>query len=219
MTRLLPLALLLVACGEPDDSTSGIRTKGPVNSAEGSCVVVSETELAVDEQAPTPLNFSAQQALNELAGGTNEINTLFWPDQMSTSVNVVFAHDGGAPTMVVRETQGILSQQELVRCFTALEIPGTLTFTTGDGAFTETFDVILKAKDRKDAAFYIEVSQGSLVGSWTPTTSGLDAGLTGLTMVFDGEMTSLGSDGLIKGVEASGTEHEVATWAPPPTQG
>lgn len=220
MTRMLPLALLLVACGPEDDGHKGFTTGGNTTETEGSCDVVEETPLAVDEAVGNPMNFAPQDALNELTGVTNTTNVYTFPDGLTVNLETGFLYDGGDCYYRIREKSGVLSQAELLACFTAIELEGQMFFQTGDGLFDETFDSVLQAEERRKAHFLTLVDPDTLTGTWTPADSGLDAAELGDFMLeFDGLIDPLGSEGTITAVSSDGSRTPVATWAPPPTQG
>ena len=134
-------------------------------------------------------------------------------------LEIAFTYTDGALTYRERDNEGVLSPAELERCFTAIEIDGSLTFTTGDGAFAETTPVTLQAKARRDGVIYFTIAQDALAGAWTADLSGIDPVMyPSLDLTFDGNISNLGSEGTITGVSGS-DELPVGSWSPPPTNG
>lgn len=220
MLRLLPLVSLLVACGGGEDTHQGFTTNTTkTGSQAGSCVVLEERALAIDEFVTEPLSMAPEDVLVELTGVSNTTNVFTWPDENTIDLEIEFTYTDGPITYVARDNEGVLSPAELEYCFTAIEFEGSLTFTTGDGAFAETAPVTLQAKARRDGVIVFTIPQGSLGGSWTPDLSGIDAAAyPNLDLLFEGDITNLGSSGTITGVSGS-DELPVGTWSPPPTNG
>ena len=218
MTRFLPVVALLVACGPGDDTNDGFTTTNSGGTGEGQCVEVERRTLAVDEEVGDPLFFSAENALGELTGVTNTTNVFEYPDTVTIGVEVEFTYTDGAVQYVDRDNEGVLTQDQIATCFTAIEIDGMFTFATGDGVFVESFPGTLQAKARRQGVFVVDVDQAALGGTWVPADSDLDDTLSGLTLTWDGQITNLGSEGNIYAWDGD-TRLDVATWNPPPTQG
>ena len=219
MSRFLAIAVLLVACGPGDDGNDGFATTSESVSTTGSCDVVETYTVMLDETVGEPgSQFTPQNALDELTGSTNTTSVLTWPDGLTMSLEVEFFYSGGSLTWYDRETNGVLSQEEIRNCYDAVEMEGDFTFVSGDGTFDEAFSGTLNATWREDSRFLVEFGQDELGGNWTPDLSGLDAGLTGATMRFDGGIDAVGSTGEIYAIDGD-TVNPVATWSPPPTQG
>lgn len=217
MTRMLPLVALIAACGPGDDGPKGFTTTHS-GTQDGSCDVLQERAAAVDEQVVAPLGFSAQNALDEITGVTNTTNIFEYPDTTTINLEIEFVYTGGPVTYVEREVVGVLPQNELDKCVTALEIEGTFSFMTGDGSFDEEFTGVLSAIKRREGVFAVELPS-PLTGTWTPEDSDIDSGAyPGLVLELDGWIDPGGSGGEIVGV--SGDDRVPAgTWAPPVSQG
>lgn len=220
MTRMLPLAVLLVACGPAEDTNNGFTTGGNTTNDDGTCNVVEERQLAIDETIGNPMNFSAENMLGELTDVTNTTNVYVYPDTLSIDLYTEFLYTDGDVFYRVREKDGVLTQDELAACFTAIEVEGTIVFRTGDGAFDETFDVVFQAEERRLAHYVVDVDPASLGGTWTPEDSGLDSAELGTyTLRFSGSIGILGSEGEVFAITADGDKHAVGTWEEPPTAG
>lgn len=220
MIRLVPLAVLLVACGPAEDTQSGFADiKKPSGSQPGTCDVVESVPLAVDEQVGDPMFFSAADALGELTGVTNTTNILTYPNEDTMGLEVEFVYTDGAINYVTRENNGVLTPDQISKCFDAIEIEGVFTFVSNDGVFNETFTGVLQATKRREGRFVVEHAQSAIGGTWTPETSGIDpVEHPDLTLEWDGQITNLGSEGVIRAYSGD-YELDVASWNPPPTQG
>lgn len=220
MLRLLPLVSLLVACGSGDDSNNGFTTTTTGNSTgEGTCVELERRTLAIDEFVTEPLNMAPEDALGELSGVSNTTAVFVYPDENSIGLDVAFTYTDGALSYVERDNEGVLPPDEAERCFTAIEIDGTLSFVSAGGEFNETVPVTLHAKARREGLMFFTIAESALVGTWTPALSGIDAAaFPNLQLDFEGKITNLGSEGTITGVSGS-SEAPAGSWNPPPTQG
>lgn len=170
--RPFPLLLVLAACagqGDDDlDDTDGERPDGL------DCDDVT-TSLAFE--ADSPLGFAAADVADALVGETT-VDAWMGPGPATISVTVGLS-DLGAPTFhdlePAEDTDGgsetdlPLGAPDAGPCADYLEIPATVTFASGDGAFDETLAVALRALTPVDASAGADLDPDALEGTFTIT--------------------------------------------------
>jgi hypothetical protein len=176
MTRRLVIAQALLAaaalgCGADSPSASPNEPSvigGQTGEETTGCRPVQTRMLAWSERSP--LGFSADELLNSL--GAERDTRLTWNDGTSTTLSLALAR--GASGSVEYQERDYVSDNsgaELVatECLDVVSIPVTLTFATGDGRFTEDWELPLLAESVTRATGFSKIELSTLEGSFTVT--------------------------------------------------
>lgn len=215
------LSLFTLGCtAEPDpNDTTGFEDID--TSEEGSCNVTVEEEYALD--VATPLNLSGADVLFRTE--RTHPSALVYPDDSSVQLDVTLSYDGGIVTYYEREIEGAVDATLSSWCSDSVEVEAIVELESADGAFSESFDILLKSR-LKDLSWWSHtLDVGELGGDYVFTEVD-PAEFDVLTVTFEGEFDLDGSGGTIHAVgessdgdTASATLIEVADWRPPVTGG
>jgi hypothetical protein len=175
MTRrccsLPSLLLLVAACGSggSSDNSDGGGLGGRTAEDGAGCNAVSSVNLAWSERST--LGFSADELLNAL--GAEHQARLTYADGTSTTLTLGLQRGtSGQVQFQQRQYTSDQSGRELAvdsDCDDVLSIPVTLSFTTNDGAFAESWALSLLADSATTATGYVPLELDALAGSYTVT--------------------------------------------------
>lgn len=205
---LLPLVLLLAACPTVEKPDDGLDSEGP------HC---EDTSTAITFDEVTALGFSAADVL--LSVPTAQTTEFAYVDDRSAVLDLGFT-PGPTAWFVASEAVYPDSGEESpaigVECEDRVEIDGTFTFTTDDGAFAESFASTVAATGSAvtlrqeldldalagtfDLAFYVQSSDWDELAAW-------------IDVVFVGGASSGAVSGQASGEDECEDGEECTAWA------
>jgi hypothetical protein len=191
-TSLACLLILVAAAGCSSGGSSANSEEespgGQTGEASAGCNPVARTNLAWSERST--LGFSADEALNALGASHN--SRLEYADGTSTSLALALQRTSGQVEFQEREFTSDQSGRELAvgaECSDVLSIPVTLSFTTNDGAFIETWPLTLLADSSSTASGYLPIDLAALMGSYSVSEvdpAAFDEVVAFITLGFEG---------------------------------
>jgi hypothetical protein len=176
------LALGTIACGDKADEDDDTADNDP-SDVEGSMDDTGGTDgwgnpcddtpatLAMGDASP--LGFSADEML-AVAAGPNTADAI-WTETSGTTTATLSLAAAGAPVFhdleFVSDTgdHGGADWDEDSACPDYLEVPVTMTFSTGDGAFSESISASLTAASLASLSAGADLDHAALGGSYTVT--------------------------------------------------
>lgn len=180
-----------VGCGADSDGTPG-GDRAPGGGQTGEDTGCLPIEGGVDTLAwseRSPLGFSADEVLGSL--GSSREGRLTWSDGASTTLHLELERRAGDVEFQTREWRDDGSGRELASgaCGDALVVPVTLSFSTGDGAFAESWPLELSIEMAAQARGFYFFDLGSVEGSYVPETdtSSLDDVRAFIDVTFTGD--------------------------------
>lgn len=209
--RPIFIVLALAACAEQQ-----------ATSEAASCEDT-PTALALDEASP--LGFSPQDVV-DVALGTF-MAPLAWEGGGTTELTLD-VHSAGTARFVTSDAvypdSGI---EPAILCEDRVEVDATVSFTTADGAFDETWPVVLRSTDGAVASFHVEPDPEDLGGTYDVTQAIEEESWDDVKLWVDATIDAAGSHGTVTG-QVSGTDPDcegddctawasqldLAAWAP-----
>lgn len=167
---LLLGASLALGCGSDDGPDDGAPppSGGQTGEETFGCQPVSRDGLAWSERSP--LGFSADELLAALGGEVEA--RLAWSEGGSTPLTLTIERQsGGSVEFQEREfvSDGSGAELAAAECGDVVAIPITLSFSTADGAFAESWPVTLLAESTARVTAYARVDVEELAGSFSVT--------------------------------------------------
>lgn len=155
--------LVVLGCSSADPHGLG----GQTGEESFGCLTAS-TETAPLEQT-TRLGFSGNDVLAVIP--PESTSTFTWSDASETTVMVSVTVTGSTVEVRDNEWKAPEDGREIGSsdCADAVAIEARLTFATGDGAFDETFDVVLIASTQNLVLAHVEREATELAGSYEVT--------------------------------------------------
>jgi len=175
MTRRLGFARwLLVAaatgCGSDSDDSTRDTTPGGGQTGEETvgCLPIEGATQQLAWSQRSALGFSATEVMGRL-GATRETR-LTWSDGSTTTLALELERRMGNVEFQDREWRDDGSGRELASsgCNDAVVAPVSLTFSTGDGAFAETWPLELVVEVATEATAFYRFELDALEGDFTP---------------------------------------------------
>ena len=197
---LVSLAFSALGCG------SGGGGSGP---PEAACVAVESRSLAWSEQSP--LGFSADGLLRAL--GSERETRLTRADGTSTGLHLGLSRvSAGSVQLQTRERESSVPGQADAgtACGDVMRVPATLSFTTNDGAFDETWPIELVAEDTARAAGRAEFDLLAVAGDYSVTEvdpASFDQVVGAIALEFVGTAWAGELSGEARANGAGGAEH------------
>jgi hypothetical protein len=190
----------------------------PVESTEGSCDLVEERVLALDEEAPTRI--SGDDILLRAEG--MHLSTLHYPDETTLPIEVNVVYSAGDVVFYDRDLVGSPDVEVVEECIDAVEVAVLVDVVSDDGLFNEVgIPVHLVGIIENESHWEATLDVSTLGGTYEVTE--VDPGaFDRIELRIEGFFVTQGSGGLITGVAISGEEEEtfdVAEWVPPGQEG
>jgi hypothetical protein len=170
-TLSLLLAAAAIGCGSDSGSSIGDEEPGGQTGEETvGCLPVEGDTRALAWSQRSSLGFSADEVLGTL--GASRDTRLDWSDGSTTTLGLELTRRMGSVEFQNREWQDDGSGRELAAgtsCSDVLVVPVSLSFSTGDGAFAETWDLELEVATPTRATAYYAIALDTLQGDYTVT--------------------------------------------------
>lgn len=165
--RLFSISGIWLLAGLGCSSGDPAKLGGQTGEESFGCLTVS-TETASLEQT-TRLGFSGNDVLTVIP--PESTSTFTWSDASETPVTVSVTVTGDTIEVRDNEWKAPTDGREIGSpdCADAVAIEAQLTFSTGDGAFDESFDVVLIASTPDVAHAHVEREAAELSGSYEVT--------------------------------------------------
>ncbi len=198
-----------------NDTTSGFDT---IEDQKGSCELIEELALGVDEESPITL--SGDDILLRAEG--QHLSTLSYPDQASLQVGVNVTYSSGDVTFYDRDVVGTPDLEVAEGCFDTLEVAVVVDIVSDDGVFNElAIPVHLIGIVENESSWTATIDPDNLGGTYEVTEVD-PAAYDDVQLLLEGTFVTQGSGGVITGLATSGDlvdEFEVAQWVPPGQEG
>jgi len=205
---VLGLGSLLVAC-DPDGGGGGLTSGG-----EGLHCDEVATEVPFDQDAG--LGFSPDALIAGVP--VTEDATLQWVGGGTTALSIGWQAGSVARFVDSEAAQDDTGMQTMmwIECDDRVEVEGTLTFSTADGAFAETLPVVVSGTPEAPT-LYVDLDLAALVGSFDiapfVTTAGYDEVRAWLSMGWQGGVSHGDISGQASGQDANCTGPDCTAWA------
>jgi hypothetical protein len=204
------IAVWAAACTTASDSDpdeSGFET---VETTEGSCDLIEELSLTVDEVSPNGLN---GDDLLLRAEGTH-LSTLTYADDTAIPIHVTVTYSAGDVTYYDRDLSGDPDPALVASCIDGIEVAVLLDIVTDDGVFNELLIPVHLIAHVEDESFWSTTIDPADFGGTFEITEIDPASFDTIEIVIEGTFGIEGSEGRFSGVAVGDTvEHfEIARW-------
>jgi hypothetical protein len=179
-----------------------------------------DTPTAIEMSEVSALGFTAEALVANVAA--TEAATFTYIDGTATALSLGFVSSGIA-RFVDGEPAYLGDGDEFplidIDCFDRVEVAGTLTFATDDGAFDETFDVAMSGATAEEASVALALDLAALggtfdLGPFIDTEDPWDTSSAWLGARFAGGVSAGSVDGQISGTEEGCVDGDTCSaWA------
>jgi len=212
------LSTAAVGCIDAADSDTEPVGFSEITGTEGSCELLEEVELALDEDAP--IRLSGDDILLRAEG--LHLSTLSYPDGTSLPVEVTVTYSSGDVIFYDRDLVGSPDVDVVEACFDAVEVAVIIDITSDDGVIdAQGLQVHLVGLVENESSWDAVLDPGDLGGTYEITEVD-PAAFDSIQLVVEGTFVTQGSGGVISGIGTLGEETEtfdVAEWVPPGQEG
>jgi len=222
--QLVLLAGFAGACVDAADSDTNPVGFEPIDTSDGSCELLEERALQLNEEAP--IGISGDDILLRAEGF--HLSTLHYPDETSLPIEVTVTYSAGAVTFFDREVEGSPDAETVAACIDTVEVAVIMDISSEDGIFDETgLPVHIVGIIENESSWSTTLNLEDLGGTYEVTEVDPTA-FTDIEIAIEGTFVTQGSGGVIEGLgwadgrRTTGAEpvsFAIAEWVPPGQEG